>query len=112
MLFSWNQVSLGSKDRHLCHGKGFCAASSGNVKESIHLSTWYPLDEHGQRFLFSYLLAYPGFYEIKNDHGKCLSVNENTNQSGAQIWVNDCNSSEEGQRWKWRNYFLLNTTFI
>ena len=103
MLWSWNQESLGSRDRHLCNGNDSCAASPGNTYDSIHLVSWYRSDESGQRFHQVDSQSHLGFFVIKNDHGKCLSVNENTNKTGAQIWVNDCNSSEAGQHWTWRN---------
>ncbi len=103
MLWSWNQVSLGSNDRHLCNGGGFCAASNANFDGSIHLLVFYHLNEQGQRFSFVDSPTHPGFYAIRNDYGKCLSVEGNTNKTKAPVWVHDCNSSEAGQRWKWHN---------
>ena len=102
MLWSWNQVSLGSKDRHICNGKGLCVASHSNVNWSIHLLVYHHSDEHGQRFSFADSPTHSGFYVIKNDHGKCLSVKGNTTLTGAQIWAEVCNPLEVGQRWKWQ----------
>ena len=102
MLWSWNQVSLGSQGRHICNPKGRCVASLSNIEWDTHLLSFYHLNEQAQMFYFSDSLAHPGFYVIQNDYGRCLSVNGNTNQTGAQIWVRDCkNPSEAGQRWKW-----------
>ena len=103
MLWSWNEVSLGSKDRHICNGHGMCVATPFNSADNSIQITYYHGDEQGQRFYLLDSLAHPGFHVIKNDHGKCLSVKGNRNEIGAEIWVNDCNSSEGGQRWKWRN---------
>ena len=103
MLWSWNEVSLSSRDRHICNGHGKCVATPNNyANNALQIATFH-YDQHGQRFNLLDSLAYPGFFVIKNDHGKCLSVQGNTNQTGAQIWSNDCNPSEAGQRWKWRN---------
>ena len=103
MLWSWNEVSLGSRDRHICNGRGRCIATPFNSADNALQIVYYHLGEHAQRFNLLDLLAHPGFYVIKNDYGKCLSVNGNTNQTGAQIWTRDCNPLEAGQRWKWRN---------
>ena len=103
MLWSWNEVALGSRDRHICNGHGMCVATPYNSADNSLQIAYYHYDEHAQRFNLFDSLTHPGFYVIKNDHGKCLSVQGNTNQTGAQIWSNDCNPSEEGQRWKWQN---------
>ncbi len=101
MLWSWNETSMGSRDRHICNGMGQCAASGSNEYRNNHLITWDYYDEHGQRFSLVESKTFPGFYTIKNDHGKCLSVPENKDRDGAEIWVSDCNHSEAGQLWKW-----------
>ena len=103
MLWSWNEVSLGSRDRHICNGHGKCVATPYNSDETALQITYDHLDEHAQRFYLLDSLAHPGFYIIQNDYGKCLSVKGNTNETGAEIWVNHCNPSEAGQHWKWRN---------
>jgi len=103
MLWSWNQISFGSSDRHICNAHGKCLASVDNRNWSMHLIAFTHRNEQGQKFNFVDSSDHPGFYIIKNDHGKCLSVNGNTNKNGAHIWVNDCNPSEMGQHWKWRN---------
>jgi len=72
----------------------------------MHIIAFRHENEQGQRFNFIDSSTHPGFYTIKNDHGKCLSVKDNTNKTGAHIWVNDCNPSEMGQHWKWRNLIL------
>ncbi len=79
-----------------------CVATPGDFAHNTLQIAFTHFDEKAQRFKLSNSLGHPGFYVIKNDHGKCLSVKENSNQTGAQIWSNDCNSSEAGQRWKWR----------
>jgi len=101
MLWSWNQISLGSRDRHICNGGGVCIASQSNWDRNIHLLVHQHSDEDAQRFYFSESLTHPGFYIIQNDYGRCLSVGGNTNQSGAKIMIEGCNPSEAGQRWKW-----------
>lgn len=103
MLWSWNEVSLGSRDRHLCNGDGMCVATPYNSVANSLLIVYYFHDEHAQRFYLFDLLAHPGFYVIRNDHGKCLSVLEKTNRTKAPIWAIDCNPMEAGQRWKWHN---------
>jgi len=103
MLWSWNKTSLGSSDRRICNGMGLCISSNANAAWSNHLLVWDHVDEQGQRFSFENSLSYPGFYVIKNDHGKCLSVPENKDRNGAEIWASDCNPSEADQRWKWLN---------
>ena len=82
-------------------------ASTPNVAYSIHLLGYYHKNEQGQKFTFVDSLTHPGFYVIKNDHGKCLSVKGNTNQTGAEIWADDCNPSEAGQRWKWHDVVAI-----
>ena len=103
MFWSWNDVTLGSRDRHICNGHEMCVATPADSADNALQIAYYHSDEHAQRFNLLDSVAHPGFYIIKNDHGKCLSVRGNTNQIGAQIWSNDCNPSEAGQRWKWRN---------
>jgi len=103
MLWSWNQTTLGSKDRHICDGSKYCITTPSNVAWSHRLIAFHHGDQKSQRFTFSDSLTHPGFYTIKNDHGKCLSVKGNTNQTGAQIWANNCDPTEAGQRWKWHN---------
>jgi len=99
--WSWNEVSLGSRDRHICNGEGMCVATEGNGNYGGHQVAYYHLDEEGQRFQLDDSLAHPGFFVIENDYGKCLSVPENKDRNGAQIFVSDCNPIEAGQRWKW-----------
>ena len=54
----------------------------------------------GQKFTFvAGSSARPGFYLVKNDHGKCLNVTED--HKGAAIGVSDCNDTIPGQLWKW-----------
>jgi len=103
MLYSWNQSTLGSSDRHICDGSGYCITTPGNVNWSHPLIAFIHRNLTSQRFTFVDSLTLPGFYVIKNEHGKCLSVKGNTNQTGAQIWAATCNPSEAGQRWKWHN---------
>jgi len=98
MLWAWNQSTLGSRDRHICDGGKYCAASPSNVNWNHYLIAYYYTDQEGQRFTFLDSLTYPGFYIIKNDHGKCLSVPANTKRTGAEIWVDDFNPSKAGQR--------------
>jgi len=103
MLWSWNQSILGSRDRHICDGDGFCITTAGDSNGNHHLIVYYHSNGHAQKFSFVNSTTHPGFYVIKNDHGKCLSVKGSTNQTGAEIWADDCNPSEAGQRWKWDN---------
>ncbi len=98
MLWAWNQSTLGSRDRHICDGGKYCAASPSNVNWNHYLIAYYYTDQESQRFTFLDSLTYPGFYIIKNDHGKCLSVPANTKRTGAEIWVDDFNPSKAGQR--------------
>ena len=104
---SWNEVSLGSRDRLICNGHGVCVSSPYNSADNTIQITYHHLDENGQKFYLDDSLSHPGFHIIKNDNGKCLSVQGNTNQTGAEIWSNDCNSSEMGQHWKWRNHYFF-----
>ena len=103
MLWSWNETTLGSKDRHICNGLHQCVASLSNVDWSNHLIVWKHSNAEGQRFNFVGSRTHPGFYAVKNDHGMCLSVKGNTNRNGAEIWADECKSSEAGQRWKWHH---------
>ena len=104
MLWSWNGTSLRSGNRHLCNGHGKCAGSRANSPNSnADVIQWKHVGEEGQRYHFVDSLSRLGFYLIKNDHGKCLSVHEDKKINGASIRVNNCNSSEEGQNWKWGN---------
>ena len=96
-------MSLGSRDRHICNGHGKCVATPYNSADNALQIAYAHWDEHAQKFNLLDLSARPGFFVIKNDFGKCISVKGNTNQTGAQIWSNDCNPSEAGQLWKWRN---------
>ena len=103
MLWSWNETTLGSKDRHICNGFHQCVASIEDVDGSNHLIVWKHNHAQSQRFEFVDSLGHPGFYAVKNDHGKCLSVKGNTNKIGSEIWAYDCKPSEAGQRWKWHH---------
>lgn len=104
MLWSWNKVPFGSGDRHLCNGFGKCAASPKNSPSTGDLVQWDHFDEEGQRFQFLDAPGRPGFYLVKNDHGKCLAVRENKNRSGAKVYASDCKATEAGQHWKWSKY--------
>jgi len=101
MLWSWNETTLGSGDRHLCNGHGKCAASRANSPSHGHLIQLDHHDQKDQRYHFLHSPTRPGFYSIKNDYGKCISVNGNTRDR--LIYTKDCNSSDDGQNWKWRN---------
>ncbi len=103
MLYSWYQSSLGSSDGHICDGSGYCITTPANVKWSLHLIAFHHGNYTSQRLTFVDSLTHPGFYAIKNVHGKCLSVKGNTNETGAPIWADDCNPLKAGQRWKWHN---------
>jgi len=103
MLYSWNQSNLGSKDRHICDGSGYCVNTPGNKNWSHPLTAFYHKNQTSQKFTFIDSLTHPGFYTIKNDYGKCISVKGNTNKTRAQIWADICNPSEAGQLWKWHN---------
>jgi len=100
-IWSWNQASLGSADRHLCNGHGKCAASIYDSPLNGLIIQWDPLDQEGQRYYFIDSPIRPGFYLIKNDYGRCLSALGNNNWNGAEIHVRDCNATLEGQNWKW-----------
>ena len=99
MLWSWNETSLGSGNRNLCNGHGKCAASPKNSPFNMVLIQWDKTDEAGHKFTFLGSSARPGFYLVKNDHGKCLDVAEN--HKGAAIGVSNCNDTKAGQLWKW-----------
>ncbi len=103
MQWSWNETSLGSGDRHLCNGHGKCAASPHNSPSNRSLVQWDHINQEGQRFHFVDSPSQPGFYLIRNDHGKCLSVAKFKTNNGASISTNVCDSSEKGQNWKWKN---------
>ena len=105
MLWSWNETSFGSGNRHLCNGHGKCAASPRNSPSNKPLVQWESLDENGQKFHFLDSQTRPGFYLIMNDHGKCLAVPEKKNYNGAEIFVSHCNPSAVGQHWKWYNLY-------
>ena len=92
MLWSWNETSLGSMDKHLCNYYHRCVACDKFAAEGTP----------SQKFNFVDSKTHPGFYSIMNEHsGKCLAVKGNTNEFGAEIWVDNCKSSDAGQRWKW-----------
>ena len=101
-MWSWNQATLGSADRHLCNGHGRCAASICDSPSNGPLIQWDHFDQEGQRYYFIDSPIHPGFYLIKNDHGKCISVFENAYWNGAYILVGDCNATLAGQNWKWK----------
>ena len=100
MLWSWNDTSLGSQYRHICTVYHQSVVHEAN--KNAHLIAKTQLADVWQMFRFVKIdsLAHPGFYLIKNEYEKCVSVKGNTNQTGAEIWNNDCNPSEAGQRWK------------
>ena len=112
-VWSWNEASLGSGDRHLCNGFGKCVASwKTDVLENngtlnwdqmgwVLLKQWDYSDEENQRFYFLDSLTHPGFYVIKDEFGKCIGVPENADKNGSEIRTCYCNSSEAGQRWQW-----------
>ncbi len=112
-VWNYNETSLGSRDRHLCNGFGKCATSKKTrVLENNGTMNWdqmgwvllkqrdYSGDE-SQRFYFLDSPTHPGFYVIKDEFGKCISVPDNMDNNGAEIWACRCNSSEGGQLWRW-----------
>ena len=101
MLWSWNEITLGSKDQHLCNAHGKCAATPNNSNSTVALIQWEHNGQESQKYFFVDLLDHPGFYLIRNEHGKCVGVPENTGRSGAEIHARDCNVNETGQQWKW-----------
>jgi len=110
MLWSWNDTFLGSRDRLICNGNHRCVACAGCPispldwsKPSVQLGTERYFDKGAQRFNFVNLLDHPGFYFIMNEKGKCVSVKENTNKTGAILWFYHCDPSAAGQRWKWHH---------
>ncbi len=111
MLWSWNQSNFGSGDRHLCDGDVFCVTTPENGNWSYILHAYYPIGMESQKFSFFDSPTYPGFYVVKNDFGKCLSVKGNTNKTGARIMADDCKPSEAGQNWKWLNQKSYQSTW-
>ncbi len=115
-VWSYNETSLGSGDRHLCDNLGKCVTSKKtNVLENNGTLNWEQMgwahlkllnysDVEDQRFYFIDSLTYPGFYVIKDEFGKCISVPEKMDRDGAEIWATNCNASEAGQLWQW--YYL------
>lgn len=99
-LWSWNEPTFGSGDRHLCNGHKKCATSPYNSGASTNLVHWDYLDENAQRFNIFNQTA-DGFFMIKNDYGKCLGIAGDRKYTWAEAWVIDCNTSEKGQHWKW-----------
>ena len=99
-LWSWNDDSLGSGNRHICNGHRKCLGSPENTPKSSRLIQWESLDEGGQKFNLNKSETHPEFYVIQNDHGKCLGVMGDNDDI---IGVIDCNSSDGYQRWKWHN---------
>ena len=104
-LWSWNEASIGSGDRHLCNYFGKCATSYRkdpiNPEEPPFIRQEDPGDKEGQRFYFLDLLAYPGFFIINDEFGKCVGIYGNTDQDVAEVRAMLCDPSEAGQRWKW-----------
>lgn len=101
--WSWNEVSLGSGDRHLCNNYGKCATSYRRVRpgEPSYIIQEDPKDIEGQRFYFLELVSHPGFFIIKEEFGKCLGIDGNTDRVMSGVRAIDCNPLEAGQRWKW-----------
>jgi len=91
---------FGCKDLHICNGDHECVEY---FNWSDQLQTMKHTDRGSQKFNFVDSPDHPGFYFIKNEQGKCVSVKGNTNQTGAEILTSDCKSSETGQRWKWHH---------
>jgi len=116
-IWSWNETSLGSEDRHLCNGFGKCATPSNtNVLKSNGTLSWDemgwavlkqmdPSDEASQRFYFLNSLTHPGFYVIKDEFEKCVGIPNDSDKNGAEIRALYCNPSDASQRWQW-HYFL------
>ena len=114
-VWSYNEPSLGSGDRHLCNGIGKCVTSrKTDVLENngtlnwdqmgwVKLEQWNYSDNESQRFDFLDSLTHPGFYVIKDEFGKCISVPNNLDRDGTEIWASHCNSSEGSQLWHWYN---------
>ncbi len=91
------------KDRHLCKnimGNVKCVASPMNFGWNTNVVEWEWKDEAGQRFTFKEDKE-SGYFRIVNDHGKCLSVGQNSKDDWALIYAWDCNTYEDGQLWKW-----------
>lgn len=73
-------------------------------------------DMEGQRYNCLELPAYPGFFIIKDEFGKCVGIYGNTNRAAAKVRAIDCNPSEAGHRWKWsypysQNQYVKNRNF-
>ena len=104
-LWSWHETSLGSGDRHLCNSLGKCATSYKIDPVRPRHPPAIKQDDYtnkgDQRFDFLELPADPGFFIIKDEFGKCLAVNGNTDWVMSGIRPLDCKPSEAGQRWKW-----------
>lgn len=96
-LFHWWGYG---KDRHIYDISGNCVASPMNSGGNTNVIQWDWKDEKGQKFTFKQDQA-TGYYRIVNDHGKCLSVGQNSKKDDAWIYAWDCNEYEDGQLWKW-----------
>lgn len=118
-IWSWNESSLGSGTRHLCNGFGKCATSentsvlrnngtSSSNEMGRVLKQMDPSDEEDQRFYFLNSLTHPGFYVIKDEFGKCIGIQNNSDKIGAEIQALNCNPSNAGQLWQW--LFLFDST--
>ena len=101
--WSWNENTLGSKNRHICNGHGMCVASPDNIASRTSLVQSENLDQKGQKYTFLDS-SRPGFYMMKNDFGFCLGVLADGRNNGDDILVNACKLSGNGlhgQHWQW-----------
>ncbi len=98
---TWYYDNLTAKDRHICRTYlENCVASPMNSGGNTNLIKWGWKNEAGQRFTFKEDKA-TGYFRIVNDHGKCLSVGQNSKDEDAWVYAWDCNEYEDGQLWKW-----------
>jgi hypothetical protein len=75
-------------------------ATAGDSNENnASVLEWNARNENGQKWVLQ-----PD-NTIRNAHGKCLGVSNDSNVTGARIVSKDCNLNENGQQW-----FKLNPT--
>jgi len=100
-MWSWDDDTLGSSDQHICNGFDKCAVSPDEDSnfDSLIQSDFVD-DEPGQMFHFLNS-SRPGFYNIKDDFGNCIGVDDDSEDNGSAIVADTCDTSQDGQYWQW-----------
>jgi len=97
--WSFDNQHLGSGNSHICNSQRKCVTDSSRYYDHIIYQTEHSL--HNKQMFHFEESPISGYYYIKNNEGKCLTVQNNSGYNGDPIIRSVCHTYKSGELWKW-----------